>query len=548
MTDELSGAPSYAKTASTAYRRPGGDRLGRAAHRRGDPQRAGRPARVAQADRQRELRLARRAADDGHLAVGQVRRGHRSGTASTPAARTSTPSSSSPPSTPASCSARRTPTCSRTRASTPTSSPSGRSSPSASRRRRWSRPGAKHVNDLSEADWEQLRHDLGNQRAARHVAGRRRPPDARLPARTSAARCSTSVSYGTDPETGLLDYDAVRATGPGVQAADPHRRLLGLPAPGQLRHDARDRRRGRRDADGRHGALRRAGRRQGVHRRLRPGAARPRRHHHDAQVAARPARRHGAVPAGVRRRRRPRLPDGARRPARRTSWRPRPSRSPRPGSPSFQTYAQRVADNASALAEGFLTRGATLVTGGTDNHLVLLDVSSFGLTGRQAESALLDSGIVTNRNSVPRDPNGAWYTSGIRIGTPGADHARLRRRRVRPGRRADRRRAHQHHARHRQGRRAVEGEVHDRRRRRPAHPRPPTRCSRQPALPRPRPHLTPQLPDRGVPVAHLRRQGTSCRPICADRGVSVGQEATGTPLSARCGRPEAPSRRVGDSG
>ena len=86
--------------------------------------------------------------------------------------------------------------------------------------------------------------------------------------------------------------------------------------------------------------------------------------------------------------------------------------------PSFQTYAQAIADNAKSLAEGFLKRGATLVTGGTDNHLVLLDVSSFGLTGRQAESALLDSGIVTNRNSVPADPNGAWYTSGVRIGTP----------------------------------------------------------------------------------------------------------------------------------
>ncbi len=49
---------------------------------------------------------------------------------------------------------------------------------------------------------------------------------------------------------------------------------------------------------------------------------------------------------------------------------------------------------------------------------MLLDVSSFGLTGRQAESALLQSGIVTNRNSIPRDPNGAWFTSGIRMGTP----------------------------------------------------------------------------------------------------------------------------------
>ncbi|MBA8794840.1 glycine hydroxymethyltransferase [Friedmanniella endophytica] len=84
----------------------------------------------------------------------------------------------------------------------------------------------------------------------------------------------------------------------------------------------------------------------------------------------------------------------------------------------FRAYAQRVADNAQTLAEGLQRRGVKLVTGGTDNHLVLLDVSGFGLTGRQGESALLDAGIVTNRNAVPNDPNGAWYTSGVRIGTP----------------------------------------------------------------------------------------------------------------------------------
>src|SRR5207244_1103882 len=86
--------------------------------------------------------------------------------------------------------------------------------------------------------------------------------------------------------------------------------------------------------------------------------------------------------------------------------------------PSFQTYAQSIADNAKSLADGFLSRDARLVTGGTDNHIVLLDVASFGLTGRQAESALLDAGVVTNRNSVPNDPNGAWYTTGVRLGTP----------------------------------------------------------------------------------------------------------------------------------
>jgi len=86
--------------------------------------------------------------------------------------------------------------------------------------------------------------------------------------------------------------------------------------------------------------------------------------------------------------------------------------------PAFADYAQAVVDNAVALAEGLSKRGVKLVTDGTENHLVLLDVSSFGLTGRQAESALLDAGIVTNRNAVPADPNGAWYTSGVRIGTP----------------------------------------------------------------------------------------------------------------------------------
>ena len=86
--------------------------------------------------------------------------------------------------------------------------------------------------------------------------------------------------------------------------------------------------------------------------------------------------------------------------------------------PEFCDYAARIVANARALAEGLVKRGARVVTGGTDNHLVLLDVTGYSLTGRQAEQALLDSGVVTNRNSIPRDPNGAWYTSGIRLGTP----------------------------------------------------------------------------------------------------------------------------------
>ena len=87
--------------------------------------------------------------------------------------------------------------------------------------------------------------------------------------------------------------------------------------------------------------------------------------------------------------------------------------------PAFADYAARIVANAAALAEGLAQRDAALVTGGSDNHLLLMDVyASFGLTGRQAEAALVDAGVVTNRNSIPRDPNGAWYTSGIRLGTP----------------------------------------------------------------------------------------------------------------------------------
>lgn len=87
--------------------------------------------------------------------------------------------------------------------------------------------------------------------------------------------------------------------------------------------------------------------------------------------------------------------------------------------PEFASYARRIVDNAQAFAEALRRCEVRLVTGGTDNHLVLMDTSSsFGLTGRQAESALLDAGVVTNRNAIPSDEHGPWYTSGIRMGTP----------------------------------------------------------------------------------------------------------------------------------
>jgi glycine hydroxymethyltransferase len=87
--------------------------------------------------------------------------------------------------------------------------------------------------------------------------------------------------------------------------------------------------------------------------------------------------------------------------------------------PSFRDYAHAIVDNARTLAEELQKRGARVLTGGTDNHLVLVDVSeSYGLTGRQAETALRSCGLTMNRNSLPYDANGPWYTSGLRLGTP----------------------------------------------------------------------------------------------------------------------------------
>jgi glycine hydroxymethyltransferase len=87
-------------------------------------------------------------------------------------------------------------------------------------------------------------------------------------------------------------------------------------------------------------------------------------------------------------------------------------------SEEFRKYAHRIVENARAMAEACMADGLEVVTGGTDNHLFLVDVSPLGLTGRQAEGALHECGITLNRNSLPYDQNGPWYTSGLRIGTP----------------------------------------------------------------------------------------------------------------------------------
>lgn len=87
--------------------------------------------------------------------------------------------------------------------------------------------------------------------------------------------------------------------------------------------------------------------------------------------------------------------------------------------PAFQQYAQNIVKNAQALAASCIEKGMRLQTGGTDNHLMLIDVTTYGLTGKQAEAALFKCGVTANANALPYDKNGAWWTSGIRIGTPG---------------------------------------------------------------------------------------------------------------------------------
>jgi glycine hydroxymethyltransferase len=84
----------------------------------------------------------------------------------------------------------------------------------------------------------------------------------------------------------------------------------------------------------------------------------------------------------------------------------------------FKMYAHKVVENAQNLAEACMKEGLEVLTGGTENHLLLIDVNKLGITGRQAESALRECNITLNRNSLPDDPNGPWYTSGLRIGTP----------------------------------------------------------------------------------------------------------------------------------
>jgi glycine hydroxymethyltransferase len=86
--------------------------------------------------------------------------------------------------------------------------------------------------------------------------------------------------------------------------------------------------------------------------------------------------------------------------------------------PGFKAYQQQVLNNAQALAQTLQSAGLPLVSGGTDNHLMLADLTSWEITGKDAEKALGLAGITVNKNAVPFDKRGPGVTSGVRIGTP----------------------------------------------------------------------------------------------------------------------------------
>ncbi len=87
-------------------------------------------------------------------------------------------------------------------------------------------------------------------------------------------------------------------------------------------------------------------------------------------------------------------------------------------SDDFKVYQKNIVDNAQALCAGLLARGVKIVSGGTDNHLMLVDLTNFGLTGKAVEKLLDEAHITANKNTIPNDPQTPFVTSGIRLGTP----------------------------------------------------------------------------------------------------------------------------------
>ena len=351
----------------------------------------------------------------------------------------------------------------------------------------------RQVNDLTEADWFALRRELGNQRmlgmsldAGGHLTHGFRP--------NISGKMFDQRSYGTDPATGLIDYDrvaeAAREFKPLILVAgySAYPRKVNF----RIMREIADSVGATFMVDMAHFAGLVAGK-------VFTGDFDPVPHAHIVTTTTHKSLRGprgGMVLCG------PELADQVDRGCPMVLGGPLPHVMAAKAvalaearRPDFADYAQRIVDNAQALAEGLLRRGTTLVTGGTDNHLVLLDVSSYGLTGRQAEQALLDSGIVTNRNAVPQDPQRRLVHLGHPDRHPRADHPGPRHRRDGRHRRADPHRAQPDHAGSQRRRHPVEGQVRprpgDRRQDQQAGHRPPRHL---PPLPHHHPDLTPPPP------------------------------------------------------
>ena len=87
-------------------------------------------------------------------------------------------------------------------------------------------------------------------------------------------------------------------------------------------------------------------------------------------------------------------------------------------SDDFKVYQQNIIDNAQALCAGLMSREIRIVSGGTDNHLMLVDLTNYGLTGKAVEKMLDEAHITANKNTIPNDPKSPFVTSGVRLGTP----------------------------------------------------------------------------------------------------------------------------------
>lgn len=87
-------------------------------------------------------------------------------------------------------------------------------------------------------------------------------------------------------------------------------------------------------------------------------------------------------------------------------------------SPEYKIYQETIIKNAKALCKGLMDRGISIVSGGTDNHLMLVDLTTVDKTGKEVENLLDSVNITCNKNTIPNDPKSAFVTSGVRLGTP----------------------------------------------------------------------------------------------------------------------------------